>query len=258
MAETTARELESPRRRVAWAKHRIKDLESQTAAFEDAKPYENVTEPDTERPNTTIHKIRLRMPFPDFLSEMAANIAADLRESLDQAGYAIAVDIGKPNALNTAFPFADSVANFENAIGRCKDLPEDIRALFRSFKPYKGGDDLLFALNRICVTNKHRVLVPVGISLVRGRGIATTFNTGWFETASPLAWDSAKNQIILARSATDSNFHCNFNVTLDVCFGEIEIVRGKPAIVTFNQLVSVVESVLLGLEAEARRLGYFK
>jgi hypothetical protein len=48
----------------------------------------------------------------------------------------------------------------------------------RRFKPYKGGNDLLWALNGICNVNKHRMLVPVVIRLERMTQIHATVEVG--------------------------------------------------------------------------------
>jgi hypothetical protein len=44
-------------------------------------------------------------------------------------------------------PTEDAVRN--NAKGGCKDLPAEITMLFEGFKPYKGGNNALRALNEI-------------------------------------------------------------------------------------------------------------
>jgi hypothetical protein len=73
-----------------------------------------------------------------------------LRSALDQAGAACAVLTGKTNPKKSYFPFADSGPELTKVIkGRCKDLPGEIISLFRSFQPYQGGNDPLWAMNKI-------------------------------------------------------------------------------------------------------------
>lgn len=57
---------------------------------------------------------------------------------------------------------------------------------------------------------------------------------------------------MLARSDFASDFKCQFSVTFDVAFGEIDIVGGKQALGILNELVRMVEGILMTIEAESR------
>jgi hypothetical protein len=89
-----------------------------------------------------------------------------MRDVLDLAGYGLAVASGAVDPQHTNFPFAPNAVKFEEQVrGRCKDLPDDIVMLFRSLKPYKGGNDLLWALNCMAVTDKHKLLIPIAVKV---------------------------------------------------------------------------------------------
>jgi hypothetical protein len=86
-----------------------------------------------------------------------------------------------------------------------------------------------------------------------------TATTGAYSIASDLlSWNRDKNEIIVATSSADSDFKGNFKATFDIAFDEIEIVEGKPVIGVLNKLTSIVESILLAIEADSRRLGFVK
>ncbi len=157
--------LASPKRTLNRAKHHILDLHQRVAAFLIQKPYAGVVEFDS---TTTkyLHKLKLTKPFPDDFATIAADAAGNLRDVLDQVGYAVAVAAGATDPdYGAFFPFCGREADFEHvAKDRCKFIPHDILTLFRSFKPYKGGNDLLWALNRICNTKKHKLIVPISMN----------------------------------------------------------------------------------------------
>jgi len=44
-----------------------------------------------------------------------------------------------------------------NSLGRAKDLPKEIHSLFCGFQPYRGGDDVLWALNEVCVADNTKL-----------------------------------------------------------------------------------------------------
>src|SRR5262245_61209963 len=151
----------SPKQRLARAQEKIAELNAAIETFVKSEPYARVVEINPAS-GFQFHKIKMTKPLPDLLTDLTMEIIEALRSALDQAGFACARLDGKPNAKSAYFPMADTGPDLANVIkGRCKDLPPDIVTLFRSFMPYKGGNDPLWAMNKIANT-KHTALVPVG------------------------------------------------------------------------------------------------
>jgi hypothetical protein len=111
-------------------------------------------------------KFKFSEPVPIEIASVVSDAANTLRDSLDHMGYATAQVAKKGNnPKHTSFPFAANAAQLENSInGRAKDVPADILTLFRNLKPYKGGDEQLYALNTIANANKHQMLRPMAVS----------------------------------------------------------------------------------------------
>lgn len=93
----------SPKRRIARAKKHIRDLEGEIKAFLDSKPYARVIEPDAEGTGE-LHKIKFTKALSECLSDTAVDAVDNLRSALDQAGYAVAVASGRPNAKSSYSP----------------------------------------------------------------------------------------------------------------------------------------------------------
>jgi hypothetical protein len=89
---------------------------------------------------------------------MTSDALHNLRDSLDNAGYALAGASGKTSPLNAAFPFAGSPADFKNSLGRCKDIPDAFHTIFEAHGPYKGGNDVLWVLSKLAVIDKQELL----------------------------------------------------------------------------------------------------
>ena len=129
-------------RKLARAKKHIADLDGEVMAFLDGNPYAEVCEPDPQRPDYSVRKVRLVRSLPLSLAEIVGDAANNLRSALDHAGYEIAVASGRVHPLHASFPFARSAAEFDKtARGLCKDVPDEIFALFRGLEPYKGGNN---------------------------------------------------------------------------------------------------------------------
>jgi hypothetical protein len=248
--------FESSRRKIARAEEHLADLKRKISDLGSDSPYERVMEPDPDNPNHEIHKLKLTKVLPPSLAEITGDIVQNLRNALDNAGYAIAVAFGSVDPKFTAFPFAGSVGQMANALGRAKDIPPQIHPLFCGFQPYPGGDDLLWALNEICITDKHKMLIPMDAGIVRAgvdvRGL------GHFSMPDRHVWDRAKNEMVLLTFDPTVDFNYNFDFGIFVAFNEIKVVGGQPVLAVLNALGSKVESILLAIEAESRRLGIVK
>ena len=251
--------FESSRRKIAWAKKNLANLNRRIDKFLSQKNlYTVFTEPDTHNPQHMVHKMRLVKQIPDGLSELTGNIIDDLRSALDHALFGIA-RIGKSatGPLNAYFPFAGDVSHFENNLrGRCKDIPVELWPLLRSYEPYKGGSELLFALNEVCGANKHGLLLPIGTATVTAETVIE--GTGfWSMPAAPI-WDWAKQEMELFTTGPQPKLRANIRVGFYIAFSEIDSVAGKPAIPVLDDFVRMVQTILSEIEAECRRLGIIK
>lgn len=184
--------LESSRYCIERAKHHIRDFEWQVIEFYASKPYTKIIETDSDT-SEELHKIKLVKPMPIALPGIAFDVVNNLRPALDQACYAI-----NPQKNGSSFPFARNTKHFENSInGKTKHLPKEIVDLIRRFKPYKGGDNLLWALNELCNANKHAIVCPV--ATVSGGVAADTLVMRGPGKMLPPRWDRTKNEMILFR-----------------------------------------------------------
>jgi len=246
----------SPRMRVARAKKHIGDLDRRIKRFFDAKPYARVTERDVDGLND-VHKVKLTKNFPAGVTSVAAEAIEGLRSALDHAAFATAVLNGVKHSKSAYFPISSSASELDNVIkGRCKDIPPDIVSLFRSFNPYKGGNDLIWALNTACNTSKHGIIVPVGMAAA---GVHINYMTMSGSGAIPVpVWNSEKTEIVFATTGLDTKFQCDLNISFFVAFGDVDGVGGQPAIPLLHAMASEVNRIVLAVEAEAKRTGLCK
>jgi hypothetical protein len=245
----------SPKQRLARAKEKTAELKVAIAAFVARKPYASVVDVDPADSSTKRHKIKMTEPVPDLLTNLSMEVIEALRSALDQVGFACAALAGKPNAKSAYYPFADTGAELANTIkGRCKDLPSDIVSLFRSFQPYKGGNDPLWAMNKIANT-KHSALVPVGTAAGGFFLKSGTISGGSIMFPS---WDSAKHEMIFGRTGPQGSFEYELEFTLAIAFGDVPVLKGQPVPAVLDHLAGIVESILAATEAECRRIGLVK
>lgn len=232
---------------IARAKDHIRELDRQIVEFFKSEPYEQVVDLDAER-GQEVHKIKLVKPMPIALPGIAFDAASNLRAALDQAIYAI-----KPRK-NAFFPIAPDLPHFENTVnGRCKHLPIEIVDLLRTFKPYKGGNNVLWALNEICNANKHASIRPVAVASHGIQYGRMMMNAG--ASILPAVWDREKNEMEIIRLSPGGKFEADFDFASRIAICDVEIIDGLPVDAVLNEFARVVEGVVMALEAESRRLG---
>jgi hypothetical protein len=172
---------------------------------------------------------------------------------LDHAVYAVAVASGRATIENAFFPFSGTPERFEsNLKGRCKDVPQEIYPLFRSYEPYKGGSALLWALNEVCVGDKHKIIVPA-INAIGGAGVNVR-GTGFMKMPDPPTWDRTKNEMELFTLGPGAELHGDFTFAFYIAFTDVESLNGKPVIPILDQFVSMVKIIINEIERETARL----
>ena len=236
----------------------IDDLERDIYRFFKSDPYQRFIEHDANR-RTDTHKIKLIREIPALFRNKTRHIASDIRSSLDNIGYAASVATGKLNPSKTYFPFASAESEASNIRERnCRDFPQEIFDVFWSFEPFLGGDEILWALNEIANCNKHRSVVPVGHGL-DGRQIIQDYSCDGLchSMAFPPTWDSSKNEMILFVVDSAANTDYNIHLGFDICFEDINVLRGHSTLIALKHLCSLAKSIAHSAHAEGMRIGIF-
>ncbi len=245
----------SPKRRLARANEHISALRAGWRAFAETKPYVRVVEPDLDS-GDQIHKVKLARQMPDVLTDIAVESVEALRSALDLVGYAAAVAGGVARPKKSYFPIADDATSLDNDIirrGRCKDLPADILTHFRSFKPYKGGNDFIWALNKACNTSKHCLISAAGITV--GKMEWNAYIEGSGHALYGPNWDWQKNENDSRQTAPWATVRLQRQAQLFLAFGKIEGLQGEPALPVLRKIASEVERIVSSTESECRQLG---
>src|SRR5437016_1723612 len=106
-----------------------------------------------------VHRFQFEAPLPPQWPVSVKKIAGALRSALDHAVNASKASLGSAN-LNAAFPFGHDPDRFERDIKRiCRGVAPEIITIIRGFRPYRGGNDDLWALNKLRNIKEHRLLV---------------------------------------------------------------------------------------------------
>lgn len=239
-----------------WAEQHLLAVVREARSFFDSNAYEIVAELDEDGTNKLV-KFRLTEPMPVALNGHTLDVVYNLRAALDQATNAVALLNGTlPKEGGVFFPIRTTIPDFNNALNGIKKwLPQEILDLVSTFQPYKGGNDLIWALNKLCNAQKHGIIrpLPMGTAIgkvesvnTKGRGARVWMNP---------KWDRVKNEMILMWAPVEDEFTVNFNYDFSIVFDEIEGISGKPIITVLDQFLGIVKGIVTALEAESIRLG---
>jgi len=266
---------------IAHAKRRIRELEGEISSYIKSDPYTCIVDSNTE-PGKDIHKIKLTKPMPAAILGITFDALNNLRSALDQSGYAVAIAARK-TGKNAHFPFGDNVTEVDDCKKRrSKNIPTEIFDLMLGFKPYLGGNDLLWALNKMCNANKHEIIIPI---IIQHTSVTATTNDERVAIQMRLgsrAWSSVEASSVaggVRMTVTPKGLPFTSSITLgddeveafsvpsgqrseyDLRFTffvgvtKIDVVSGKPIDALLNDFANIVESVVAGIEAEAKRIG---
>jgi hypothetical protein len=243
--------FESPKLLLARAKENAADFWGRVEAYSKANPWAVVTDPEPET-GKQIVKARLTKALPSDARAVFSDAVNNLRHALDQSVNSAAVEI-RGGQLNCYFPFGTDAVDFALIYGskRYKTIPIEIRPYLNSLQPYAGGDDLLHALNRISGPNKHQALLTIELA-VDGFGGDMTASGSVALGIGP--WDSAKNELPIARVGAGTQLNMNFQVVANVTLGGRHAMSGQPALGVLDAFSSKAESIISGIEAETARI----
>jgi hypothetical protein len=246
--------FDGARQRLARAKTHIKDLKRSLDAFVDRDPYRHIVHKDPDGIHE-IHKLSAkRRSLPVSFGNIATDAIENMRAALDLAVYPIGVQCNSPDLDKVCFPFCGNERDWAGRAGSaCRGFREEIITLLKGFEPYKGGNDLLWALNEFTRISKHKRITTAAFQF---RIIRAHWYPGFTPTI-PLKWDRTKNEVILGSAKQGAHVKYKFSGAFNVCLNDIEVVANKPVTGLLNRMAGMVESIITGLEAESSRIGLF-
>lgn len=238
--------FDSPFLLLERARENREELNTRAKRFFDDNPCTHFTDYDPDSGHY-LRKAKLSAEFPSSLSAVAADAFNNLRSALDQAVSASVMRL-RPSAPlgGVGFCFGKSQEHFESTIERApKAIDPYVFEVMRFFQPYKGGNDLLGALNVLANANKHRGLISLGASV-------DSVEVALLELPSrgPIIrpyWDGSKNEMVISISPDNRERRYDLEVAFFVAFAQIEGLEGSPVVQAIDYLSAVCGSFVTGL-----------
>lgn len=237
----------------------INYLEREIAAFKERGGYSTFRDDDPQT-GDLVHRARVLEQPPPRWGAIAGDAIHNLRSALDILWRRLMYpDGGGETNFKIAFNIYGSPEAFKRSNSReIKSRNKAAVEIYRTLKPYKGGNDNLWRLSVLDDADKHRLLIPVGLAIVDTR-IRLEFNQ--FVDFSEASMDMAHNalsgtalrypiydgaELYRLEAHARSKVDMNPQITFDIAFGEAGVAEGEPMpiVPTLSELLGVVEGVI--------------
>lgn len=237
----------SAKKKLAEARQVIESLEAEIVAFNATEPHERMVETDPEG-LIQEHRVKLIRPLPERVADLTLEVAKALRETLDLSAFAASKAAGSHRLLDTCFPIARDKAGIDKIMAeKGRGVPEGVAQTITAFKPYCGGNDLLWGLAAVEAVDKHALILPLG-SVDSG---LTFINN---KTAPKVRWNAKHNEIELGFFPIHGTFHRDINIFFSAAFGEVDTLAGRAVVPTLKEMAEEVEDVMGVLEEASSRI----
>lgn len=165
--------------KVKRANEHIYQLDAVMAEFAKTDFHRLFVEKDPET-GYDVLKYEPTKPLPWNVPLIIGDVIHNLHSALDLAVYDIVSRTGVEPSRDLYFPFRRDRDKLVSALkGREIKLlgPAIIDLILNEIKPYPGGNDALYALHDLDITDKHKLLVPI-LSINSVRGISAEDDRG--------------------------------------------------------------------------------
>lgn len=202
-------------------------------------------EPDQEIGGYVVRITPLQFA-PARLSAIAADAAHNLRAALDIL-WRLALHGNSPTARGAHFPIFDTAKEFEARKWGEPQRPNVRKAvdLLKAAKPYKGGNDALWALDAIDTRDKHEMLMlTVGTfrSLLIRAYPDTTILMKREDFVAPV--EDGTLMCRLGGEFTSVPVEMQHEFVFEVTFGQGEALEGEPILPALHQMAEAVDSLV--------------
>ncbi len=163
----------------------------------------------------------------------------NLRSALDHVACAIST---APNRKEASFVIGEDANEFERvAAKRQKEgrLCADAIDFMRCLKPYKGGDDRLWALHRLNIMDKHRMLILVE---PRGQKRAIFDNSPVDYSAGD--WETFEGRPDFYTRPLPNNPNAETRTAFSVAFDKVETIENQPLTIVIANTATLIAKII--------------
>lgn len=234
--------------KIERAYQHITDIETRFDKFLEAEYYPFVGNSDTDRGNKALEFIKTKS-IPVVIPLIVGDAIHNTRAALDLVVSQIEREKTGEGSEFAKLPFGKTrdalVGTVNGSIKKFSPVLADF--IIDVIKPYRGGNDFLYALHDLDIRDKHRLIVH---TMTMTKGIATVEDHNG-TIAGSLAYSCAisfSGDITQTQISKNLNFKNYRSDVFDIFFDKGLPVEGKPVIPTLHQFVEMVTGYIETIE----------
>jgi hypothetical protein len=247
--------LQRVRLKVERAKKHISDLDEALRIFGTTKPYEITAKRNPQLPNVIQYYVATAGEIPSEIPLICGDALQNLRSALDHLARQLVEVAGNSPNTDTVFPIFESAKEYEGGHERKVKLmrPDAIKAI-AAVKPYKGGNDSLWRLNKLNIIDKHRLLLASGGACIASDllkhfarkipALAPLAGHGYWMFSSPedIVCPIKAGDVLFEDVASEVNQNLKFAFV--VAFTEPEVAEREPLLETVKGIFDLVDNLI--------------
>jgi hypothetical protein len=240
--------FKGPKLKIERANKHIHDLGLLLDTFLKTNFYRIGIEKDPESGSNNLI-FETTIPIPPEVALIIGDAVHNLRSALDLLACEIITRAGATPSKWTRFPFSNNRKELISTLksGKIKIAGSwIIDLIINEIKPYKGGNEPLYALHNLDIMDKHKLLIPIA-AITRLLGVNTEDDRGnRFHGMNFVIRQGGKINAISGGT--------NFKITnygqpsFDIFFDKGQIFEGKPVFPTLHQLSQLVSGIVQAIE----------
>lgn len=248
---STQKRIDGIRLKIKWAKKHIRELDAAINRFLQDQPYRIGAKPHRipQIEHTTLYVAEVK-PIPDEISLILGDAIHNLRSALDYLMWQLVEAYGGTPNKSIYFPIADTVQQYQSAIGNreIQKIAPNALDIIESVQPYVTPDQTLWLLHQLDIIDKHRLLLTVAIAMDKWGVDLAVGQTLWFNEYRFVPLVVGNEITNLPTSTYERQAHKDFQLGADVAFGESELPEGELVLYTVNKMSDLVDGIVAQFE----------
>lgn len=233
--------LYSPKLKIERAKTLIQEADARVSDYTGAVDCTLVVGPHPNEEGQSVAISKVAEAVPVEIALIVGDAIHSLRTALDHLVGCLSVANGK-SLKGVSFPFDANAKGFAiSAPKKIKKLTPAAQKLIYRMKPYGGGNNFLYLLNKLDVRDKHQTL-----------SLCAAYLGGWngqFSCDHPIQvstepFGSLNEGVHIFTFPSEAKFEHNLKITFSVAFADIEGTEGQPVSIILHEFVDLTERII--------------
>jgi len=236
-------DLSEARAKIEWADSHLDVLTGKISAFFRREPYRLRPEANPNG-NGEYLFFEVTEAIPQSIQVDVGQIIYAQRSSLDILACVLAEREGHIDPRRTYFPITETEDRLseKQARDKIRYLSDADKAAIHALKPYKGGNNLLFALHQLNMQDKHRKLILLGASVAGAEYSVKPGHGGGHVRAFALYGKTFQDGECVA--LWDADPQMGLNLALQIALADVPEI-GRPPVIGMLQKFSRVANAVI-------------